>query len=134
MSGNEKLCHDFIYSFRLVESDFLFSGVNEISFSQENFPFICRKVNNTTEDVKVARAATPAQDQPQPKAKKQVSIEKKKKKPKENRGKLCRRGKSEEEEKERRILATRKFSRRSKLKRKRRRHDQLYFGPLVECK
>jgi hypothetical protein len=78
----------------------------------------------------ISRTTTPITNQ-KTKSKKQVSIELNKN-DKENRGKLCKEGKKDD--KDRKILATKKFTRRSKLKRKRKRHEALYFGPLVECK
>lgn len=72
-----------------------------------------------------SRAATPSRE---PKPKKQVSIDVKE-------GKKGKRGKFAAEKKEdKKIFSPRKFNRRSKLKRKRKRNDPLYFGPLIECK
>lgn len=72
-----------------------------------------------------SRSATPNRDS---KPKKQVSIDTKENK-KGKRG-----GKVAVEKKEEKKFAPRKFIRKSKLKRKRKRHDPLYFGPLIECK
>lgn len=72
-----------------------------------------------------SRSVTPSRDGKQ---KKQVSIDEKTKP--EKRGKF-----PEKKEEEKKLFATKKFSRKSKLRRKRRRHGEpLYFGPLIECK
>lgn len=71
-----------------------------------------------------SRSTTPSRE---PKAKKQVSIDAKE-------GKKERRGKHAADKKEEKKFPPKKFSRKSKLKRKRKRHDPLYFGPLIECK
>jgi hypothetical protein len=65
---------------------------------------------------------------PNEKTKKQVSIDAKETK-KERKGRI------ETEKKEvKKVFAPRKFSRRSKFRKRRKRVGELYFGPLVECK
>lgn len=75
-------------------------------------------------DGATSRSTTPSRE---PKAKKQVSIEAKE--TKKRGGKFA-----ADKKDEKKVFAPRKFSRKSKLKRRRRRHDPLYFGPLIECK
>lgn len=85
--------------------------------------FFCRKTKqgeNVTGET--SRSVTPSRDG---KAKKQVSIDTKESK----KGK-----RTKPKEKEEKKLSPRKFIRKSKLKRKRKRHDPLYFGSLIECK
>lgn len=71
-----------------------------------------------------SRSTTPSRDA---RAKKQVSID-----TKEN--KRRKKGKQAADKKEEKKFSPRKFTRKSKLKRRRKRHDPLYFGPLIECK
>lgn len=73
-----------------------------------------------------SRSTTPTASR-EPKAKKQVSIDAKE-------SKKERRGKHAADKKEEKKFPPKKFSRKSKLRRKRKRHDPLYFGPLIECK
>lgn len=96
-----------------------FRASDDISFF---FTFIPRKSKDNETG---SRSATPNRE---PKAKKQVSIDAKETR-KEKRGKLL-----ADKKEEKKTFSPRKFSRRSKLKRKRKRHDPLYFGPLIECK
>lgn len=72
-----------------------------------------------------SRSTTPNRE---PRARKQVSIDAKETK-KEKRGRLC-----ADKKDDKKALSPRKFIRKSKLKRRRKRHDPLYFGPLIECK
>jgi hypothetical protein len=72
-----------------------------------------------------SRSTTPSRE---PKAKKQVSIDAKEGK-KEKRARLA-----ADKKTEKKVFAPRKFSRKSKLRRKRKNHNPLYFGPLIECK
>lgn len=93
----------------------------------ENIFRIARKLSKENENAagSASRSGTPNRE---PKAKKQVSIDAKETR-KEKRGKFL-----ADKKDEKKAFSPKKFSRRSKLKRKRKRHDPLYFGPLIECK
>lgn len=89
----------------------------------ENLRSCCRKSKDG--EGATSRSTTPSRE---PKSKKQVSIDARETTKKRG-GKLA-----AEKKDEKKAFAPRKFSRKSKLKRRRRRHDPLYFGPLIECK
>lgn len=88
------------------------------------FSFFRRTKDGENATGETSRSATPSRDI---KAKKQVSIDTK------EHTKKAKRGKPVVEKKEEKKFAPKKFIRKSK-RRKRKRNDPLYFGPLIECK